>query len=64
MEFRTTCSKELSVKPFYIFTNKTLEAIIEKKPRTIMALLEIEGIGPKKADEFGEKLIKIVQSAI
>ncbi|MGM0838022.1 MAG: HRDC domain-containing protein [Bacillota bacterium] len=60
MEYRKTRAQELDVKPYYIYTNKTLEAILERKPRTIKALLEIEGIGPKKAGEFWEGIIAII----
>ena len=61
-EFRTGRSKELNVKPFYIFTNRTLEAMLETKPVTIQELLKIEGIGPKKSEEFGQDIIKIMKS--
>nr|WP_304220049.1 HRDC domain-containing protein [Fredinandcohnia onubensis] len=59
--FRTKRSKELNVKPYYIFTNNTLESILDKKPDTINKLLEIEGIGPKKADEFGQEILSILK---
>jgi superfamily II DNA helicase RecQ len=59
IEYRRTRARELDVKPYYIYTNKTLESILERKPRTIKALLEIEGIGPKKAEEFGKGIIAI-----
>ncbi|QOR67979.1 HRDC domain-containing protein [Cytobacillus suaedae] len=61
-EFRTKRSRELNVKPFYIFTNKTLEAILEKRPRNIDELLKIEGIGPKKAEEFGKEILEILHN--
>ncbi|WP_066172602.1 HRDC domain-containing protein [Bacillus marinisedimentorum] len=61
-EFRTNYSKKSNVKPFYVFTNKTLEAILEKKPGTIKELLEIEGIGKKKAEEFGKEILEIIQN--
>jgi hypothetical protein len=57
---RTNRSKEMEVKPYYVFTNKTLEAILEKQPRTIQDLLEVEGIGPKKAEEFGKDILEII----
>ncbi|MGN7297090.1 HRDC domain-containing protein [Ferdinandcohnia sp. SAFN-114] len=59
--FRTKRSKELSVKPYYIFTNNTLESILDKRPDTINKLLDIEGIGPKKADEFGQEILSILK---
>ncbi|MFE7062059.1 HRDC domain-containing protein [Sutcliffiella sp. NPDC057660] len=63
-DYRRTRARELDVKPYYIYTNKTLDAIVELKPRTIKALLEIEGIGPKKAEEFGEGIVSIINKHI
>ncbi len=59
--FRTNHSKKLNVKPYYIFTNNTLESILVKRPDTMSELLNIEGIGPKKAGEFGQELLDIVK---
>lgn len=59
--FRTSHSKKLNVKPYYIFTNNTLESILVKRPGTMSELLNIEGIGPKKAGEFGQELLHIVR---
>lgn len=61
--FRTRRSKELNVKPYYIFTNNSLESIIDKKPSTIDELLKIEGIGPKKAEEFGQEVLGIIENS-
>ncbi|WP_113928383.1 HRDC domain-containing protein [Bacillus sp. P14.5] len=59
-QLRTTRSKELNVKPYYVFTNNTLELILEKRPVTMDQLLKIDGIGPKKAEEFGQEIINIL----
>lgn len=58
-EYRRTRAQELGVKPYYIYTNKTLDAILEQKLKTIKALLEIDGIRAKKAEEFGERIVSI-----
>lgn len=60
MEFRTNRAKELESKPFYIFTNKMLDSLLEKKPLTTDQLLEIDGFGPKKVEAFGEDIIAII----
>lgn len=61
MAFRTTRAKELNAKPYYIFTNKTLEALLLKEPKTMEELLNVEGIGPKKAEEFGQEILAIIE---
>ncbi|WP_100407635.1 HRDC domain-containing protein [Bacillus solitudinis] len=63
-EYRTKYSRKLGVKPFYIFTNKTLEALLEKKPKTIEDLLKIDGFGPKKVEEFGQDIVLLINKAI
>ncbi|AOM81632.1 HRDC domain-containing protein [Salisediminibacterium beveridgei] len=63
MSFRTTRAKELNAKAYYIFTNKTMEAILLKAPKTMEELLEVEGIGPKKAEEFGQEILAIVRES-
>ncbi|MGD7023434.1 HRDC domain-containing protein [Rossellomorea vietnamensis] len=61
-EFRLTRSRESNVKPYHIFTNKTLDSLLEKKPLTMGQLLEIEGIGPKRVEEFGQEIVSIIKS--
>lgn len=53
-------SKEINVKPFYIYTNKTLDSILEYRPNTISDLLKVDGIGPNKAEEFGKEILDIL----
>lgn len=60
-QYRTVISKNLDVKPFYIYTNKTLDSILELLPTTKDELLKVEGIGEKKAEEFGEGIVEIVR---
>lgn len=62
MDFRSKRANELNAKPYYIYTNKTLDAIVEMKPKTMDELLKVEGIGVKKANEFGEEILKLVNS--
>ncbi|WP_409271347.1 NERD domain-containing protein [Neobacillus sp. SCS-31] len=59
-EFRLRRSREMNIKPFHIFTNKTLEALLNSRPTTIQELLLIEGIGPKKAEDFGPDILVIL----
>ena len=44
-------------KLYNVFNNKTLEEIIDKKPKTKEDLLDITGIGPVKAELWGSYLI-------
>src|SRR5690606_1543536 len=57
--YRLKKSKELNIKPYYIFTNRTLDALIIEQPKTMEQLLKIEGIGPVKAETYGLDILNI-----
>lgn len=59
--FRKKLADESGRKAFYIFTNKTLDELIEKKPTTLEALRNISGIGDKKIEEFGADLLQLIE---
>ncbi|GAA4079359.1 NERD domain-containing protein [Amphibacillus indicireducens] len=59
-KYRLEKSRALEIKPFYIFTNKTLDGLITERPKTIEMLLKVEGIGPKKAKDYGEEILAII----
>lgn len=59
-QFRTEKSNELGVKPYYIFTNDTLDEIITKKPLTANELKGIRGMGNKKIEQFGDSILAVV----
>src|SRR5690606_37860968 len=48
-ELRRSLAKERGVPPYLIFNDRTLAEMAAKKPRSMAALLEIKGVGDKKA---------------
>ena len=44
-------------KLYNVFTNKTLDEILEKKPTTLDELVLIKGIGKKNSDLWGKYLV-------
>lgn len=63
-KFRKRLADETERKAFYIFTNKTLDELVEMRPSTLDALRNIEGIGEKKLEEFGLELVKIIKESL
>ncbi len=61
-DYRTKKAKQLEVKPYYIFSNRTLDELLEKMPQTFEQLLAIQGIGQKKADDYGHEILAIFQT--
>jgi ATP-dependent DNA helicase RecQ len=45
-----------------ILADRTLRAIVVNRPRTIEDLLRVDGIGPSKAQRFGEQICALCTS--
>jgi superfamily II DNA helicase RecQ len=61
-EYRLKKSREEKVKPYFLYNNQELEAIIEVKPKTIEELKTIKGFGNVKCEKYGVDIIEIVKS--
>ncbi len=58
--WRTARARADSVAPFIVFHDATIEAIAERRPRSIAELRRVPGIGPTKLDRYGEEIIGVV----
>jgi DNA helicase-2/ATP-dependent DNA helicase PcrA len=61
-EWRRQQSSEQKVPAFVVFTDATLIAIAEARPRSRADLIKVQGLGPAKADKYGEEVLAIVAS--
>ncbi len=61
-EWRTAEAKRLGVPPFVILHDRTLRAVALSRPANPKQLLEIDGIGPAKAERFGEAILELCAS--
>lgn len=61
-EWRRKISEEENVPPYVIFGDKTLLDIAQKKPRNVVELKTVYGIGGLKAEKFGSAILRIVAS--
>ena len=59
---RMSISKELDIPPFVVFHDSTLAEMVEEKPTTRQALLQITGVGEQKADKYGEQFLEALRS--
>ncbi len=59
--YRLNKSREEKTKPYFIYNNLQLEAIIKAKPKTIEELNEVNGFGKVKCEKYGEDIIEIVK---
>lgn len=60
IDFRLQRSRELQIKAYYIFNNQTLEQLVSQKPQSIVELLDVDGFGPKKVEEYGDDIVGII----
>ncbi|MDR3597185.1 DNA helicase RecQ [Clostridium sp.] len=52
------------IKPYIIFSDTSLIAISNSKPKTLEELLEIRGVGTKKIEAYGKDLLNIIQATV
>jgi len=59
-EWRKARAAQRGVETDVIVSNDVLNAIARKNPKTLDALIEVTGLGPWKAREYGEELLAVV----
>jgi superfamily II DNA helicase RecQ len=59
-EKRMAIATEMGIPAYCVATNKMLNAIVERKPKTEADLRTIYGFGPNKVKLYGETLLKVV----
>ncbi|MDQ1543773.1 MAG: ATP-dependent helicase RecQ, partial [Actinomycetota bacterium] len=62
-EWRAGIAREQSVPAYIIFGDATLRGIALTKPSTLADLSGISGVGDKKLELYGEKLLEVVAAA-
>ncbi len=60
-EYRLNKSKEENLKPYMVFSDKTLEDLICKMPKTLEELLLVEGFGEFKVNKYGKDILSILE---
>jgi ATP-dependent DNA helicase RecQ len=59
-QWRVTLAKQQSVPAYVILHDATIEALCRARPTSLSDLLEVPGIGERKAQRFGKQLLEIV----
>ena len=60
-EWRSEEAKKQGIPSYVIAKNEHLISIVKNKPKTLQDLKLINGIGEKKAKDYGEKILEIVK---
>jgi DNA helicase-2/ATP-dependent DNA helicase PcrA len=61
-EWRRGVAAQAGMPPYIVFSDRTLAAIAETRPVTRGALARINGVGPKKLDDYAVDVIDLVQA--
>jgi DNA helicase II / ATP-dependent DNA helicase PcrA len=61
-EWRRQEAADQQLPAYCVFTDATLIAIAEARPRSIGELVKVQGLGPTKADRYGEHLLAIIKA--
>jgi superfamily II DNA helicase RecQ len=59
--FRLDYALENGLKAFHVFGNTTLYEMIETKPKTKAELLNVKGIGDRKLEHIGDRVLEIIR---
>lgn len=62
--YRYETSKQIERPAYHVFTNQTMLEIAKEKPTTLDELFEINGIGPRKLEEFGEGILEVLRKTL
>jgi ATP-dependent DNA helicase RecQ len=55
--WRTERSRRDKIPPFIVMHDRTLLAVAAAKPASLVALRQVEGIGPAKLELYGEEIL-------
>jgi superfamily II DNA helicase RecQ len=58
--YRLNKSREENIKPYFIYNDKQLKDLISKMPKNKEELKLVSGFGEKKANKYGDAILKIV----
>ena len=59
-EWRRQEAAEAKLPAYCVFTDATLIAIAEARPRSLVDLIKVQGLGRTKADKYGEHVLAII----
>ena len=58
--WRNSSAEKENIPPYIIFGDKTIEELVEKKPKNEAELLTVFGIGTVKAEKIGSQILRII----
>jgi RecQ family ATP-dependent DNA helicase len=59
--YRRDKAKERNCAAYMVLTNAIIDALVRERPRSLLDLRQIKGIGPKKVDAYGNDLLRLLR---
>ena len=63
-DVRRALARETGHAAYLVFPNATLTALAARLPRTMSDLVGIPGLGPRRIEQYGERILEAIQSAL
>lgn len=60
-EYRLNTSRKENIKPYLVYNNDEMEAIICANPKTRQELMSCKGFGEKKWEKYGDSILQIIK---
>ena len=60
--WRRDLAKQQAVPAYVILHDATLEALCRQRPRNMAELLQVPGIGERKAERFGGRILELIEA--
>jgi ATP-dependent DNA helicase RecQ len=60
-EWRRSVAKEMKLAAFVVLHDSSLDEICRRQPKSLSELLEVSGIGEKKAETYGREILAAVE---
>jgi ATP-dependent DNA helicase RecQ len=60
-EWRRSIAKEMNIASFVVLHDSSLDEICRRRPKSIQDLLEISGIGERKAETYGREILAALE---
>ncbi|WP_189005445.1 DNA helicase RecQ [Deinococcus malanensis] len=61
---RRELASEAGVSAFLVFPNATLETLAQRQPRSLDELRGLPGLGPKRMEAYGERIVQTVRAVL
>ena len=58
---RRQVADEENKPPFMIFSDATLQDMVQKKPKTLQEMLSVSGVGQFKLEQYGARFLSVIK---